>query len=54
MVANLLSTRRTSVTIVTSDFQEVLGVSEEERGRGVEIEEKLVTVLIDRCHHSHS
>ncbi|KAK2526696.1 hypothetical protein Q9966_010546 [Columba livia] len=45
VVANILESRRTAVTIVTKDSQTPLALSEEEIAQGMEIEEKIVSYL---------
>ncbi|XP_068018910.1 phosphopantothenate--cysteine ligase [Melanerpes formicivorus] len=45
VVANVLESRRTAVTIVTRDSQAPLALSQEEIAQGVEIEEKIVSYL---------
>ncbi|XP_043917716.1 phosphopantothenate--cysteine ligase isoform X1 [Protopterus annectens] len=49
VVANVLDTRRSCVTIVTRDSQIDLRLSDEEAARGMELEEKIVNYLQD-CH----
>lgn len=48
VVANLLESRRTSVTVVTRDTETPLSLSEDEIARGLEIEEKIVSYLESR------
>lgn len=45
VVANILESRRTAVTIVTKDSQTPLALSEEEIAQGMEIETKIVSYL---------
>ncbi|XP_062821592.1 phosphopantothenate--cysteine ligase [Anolis carolinensis] len=45
VVANLLETRRTAVTVVTRESETKLVLSEEEAARGLEIEDKIVAHL---------
>ena len=48
MVANLLGTHKTTVTLVAHDSEEILYLSAEEMGRGEDIEGKLVGKLAER------
>ena len=46
MVANLLETRKTTVTMVTVDSEEKLELTEDEMSKGIEIEESIVNSLV--------
>ena len=46
VVANLLETRKTTVTMVAEDSEEKLELTQEEMSKGVEIEEAVVNSLV--------
>lgn len=46
VVANLLETRKTTVTMVAVDSEEKLELTQEEMSKGVEIEEAVVNSLV--------
>ena len=46
VVANLLETRKTTVTMVAVDSEEKLELTQEEMSEGVEIEEAVVNSLV--------